>query len=203
MVADNTGFEGDGFGGKRYYGLYMGEVVERGDGDLRGRVRVNIPGLLDGTSAWAVPRGGGSSQWGFVAVPPIGADVYVQFINGDINRPRYEPADYGIRDGKPEMFPEHDDPDVIVGGFGPFRVVIDLRSDEETGVAPSLVIKQVATLSNGSETDTAWVRLSENSVQAYGDSAAQVTSGALTDIDSEGDIQVKGRKIMPQTRPIK
>jgi len=201
-MVGNTGFDGDGFRGERYFGLYMGRVVDRNDPDTRGRVRVEIPGMIDERSAWAVPKGGGSRKWGSVAVPPLDADVYVQFVNGDIERPVYEPADYGIRDGEPEVFPEHEDPDIIVAGFGPFRLVIDLRDDgaEQT---PSLVLKQVATLGDGSETDTAWVRLGENSIQVRGDAAVQVTSGGLTDLDSDGDIQVRRRKVMPASRPIK
>jgi len=202
-MSGNTGFEGDEFRGPRYEGLYMGRVVDRADPDHRGRVRVEIPGMIDGRSAWAVPRGGGSPLWGIVAVPPLEADVLIQFINGDIERPVYEPADYGVRDGEPEVFPEHEDPDVIVAGFGPFRLVIDLREDEAAELTPSLVIKQVAKLGDGSETDTAWVRLGENSIQVRGDAAVQVTSGGLTDLDSDGDIQVRRRKVMPASRPIR
>lgn len=198
----NTGFDGDDFGGKRHDGLFMGKVVDRDDPDGDGRIRVQIPGLIEEKSAWARPRGGGYSQWGVVKVPPLEADVYVQFVNGDINRPVYEPADYGTRDGKKEMFPEHESPDIVVAGFGPFRVVVDLRNDGET-LIPSLVIKQVATLPDGSETDTAWIRFSENAIQVRGDAAVQVTSGGITDIDSDGDVQVRRRKVMPASRPIR
>ncbi len=199
---DNTGFEGDGFRGERLLGLYMGRVVDRDDPDGDGRVRVEIPGVIDGKSAWAKPRGGGSALWGFIAVPPLDADVYVQFVNGDQNVPRYEPADWGERDGVRELFPEFDSPDVIVGGYGPFRFVIDLREDKEAGITPSLMVKQVVKLPDGSETDTAWFTLGENSAGMHGDSAAQVSSGAITDISSEGDVQVKERKVMPAQRPI-
>ncbi|MEN6368464.1 MAG: phage baseplate assembly protein V [Thermotogota bacterium] len=199
-MSENTGFKGDEHRGKRLDGLYMGRVVDRTDPDGNGRIRVEIPGVIDGKSAWATPRGGGSPLWGFIAVPPLEADVYVQFINGDESRPVYEPADWGVRGSVREIFPEFEDPDVIVGGFGPFRIVIDLR-DSET-VKPSLRVKQVAKTKDGEETDTAWFVLSENSAGVHGDAAAQVSSGALTDIASDGDVQVKGRKVMPAGRPI-
>lgn len=208
MAPGHTGFDGDGLRGQRFDGLYMGKVVDRNDPDGRGRIRVQIPGVIDEQSAWAVPKGGGSPRWGVVWVPPLDADVYVQFINGDQEHPVYEPADYGIRDGKPEVFPEYEDPDVIVAGFGPFRLVIDLREDTEAGVAPSLTLKMVATIGadeqgqGGEETDTAWIRIGENSVQVRADAAVQVTSGAITDIDSDGDVQVRRRKVMPASRPI-
>jgi len=193
-----SGFEGDQFEGQRYFGVYEGRVVDRDDPDLNGRIRIQIPGLIDERSAWARPRGGGSKNWGMVKVPPLHSDVLVQFINGNIDRPIYEPFDYGVPEAGREMFPEHDHPDVIVAGFGPFRLVIDLKE----GVEPSLMVKQVAQLADGSETDTAWFLISENSVQSHGDSAAELHSGGITSVDSEGDVQVKGRKMMPVERPV-
>lgn len=198
----NTGFDGDSFRGKKLDGLFMGRVVDRDDPAGNARIRVEIPGVIDGQSAWATPKGGGSPLAGIVRVPPLEADVYVQFVNGDEDRPVYEPADWGVRGGVRELFPEFEDPDVIVAGFGPFRLVVDLREDSDAGIVPSLVLKTVVTLGDGSETDTAWIRMSENSIQVRADSAVQVTSGALTDIDSDGDIQVRRRKVMPASRPI-
>lgn len=193
-----TGFEGDGFDGMLYHGIYEGKVVDRDDPDLDGRVRVQIPGLIDERSAWARPKGGGSSKWGMVGVPPLDTDVLVQFVNGNIDKPVYEPFDFGVPGGVREMFPEHTHPDVIVAGFGPFRMVIDLQD----GAPPTLMIKQVAETSNGEETDTAWFQLSENSVQVHGDSAAELHSGGIASVDSEGDVQIKTRKVIPTSRPI-
>lgn len=203
-MGGGTGFAGDDFGGRRYDGLYVGRVVKRDDPDMDGRVRIQIPGVLDEPSAWAKPMGGGSPLWGHVAVPPLGADVYVQFINGRLEQPVYQPADYGVRGPKKikEIFPEYEDPDVIVAGYGPFRIVIDLRNKPEIDLLPSLRIKMVHTSAEGAETDTAWVQLSENSVQVYSDSALQIKSGALLDLDSEGDVQLKRRKVMPTSKPI-
>jgi len=193
-----TGFDGDNFDGQRYFGVYEGYVVDRDDPQQDGRVRVRIPGMIDDRSAWARPRGGGSKRWGKVAVPPDEADVLVQFINGDIDRPIYEPFDFGHPDGDREMFPEHDDPDVIVMGFGPFRLVVDLRDD----VSPSAMLKQVHQLSDGSETDTAWIQLINNSIQVHADSAVEVDGASLVNIKSAGDIQIKNRKVLPNVRPI-
>ena len=203
MPGGGSGFDGDEFGGMRYHGLYMGKVVNREDPNGDGRVRVQIPGLIDDASAWAKPKGMGYIKWGAIRVPPLEADVYVQFLNGELDQPVYEPADAGTRgqEGEREMFPEFEHPDIIVAGFGPFRLVIDTRDDPDAGLVPSLRIKQVASLESG-ETDTAWFELRENSAQMRGDSVAQVTSGALTDIDSDGDVQVKRRKVMPTEKPI-
>jgi len=202
-MGGGTGFEGDDHGGQKYHGLYMGSVVDRNDPNGDGRVRVKIPGLIDDKSAWARPKGMGYTLWGMIRVPPQDADVYVQFINGELDQPVYEPADAGTRgpDGEREMFKEFEDPDVIVAGFGPFRLVIDLREDEEAGVKPTCRLKQIATV-NGEETDVAWFQLGENSAQIYADSAVQAKAGAMLDLDSDGDVQVKRRKVMPSSKPL-
>ena len=173
-MGGGTGFDGDEYGGRRYFGLYMGSVVDRNDPQGDGRVRVKIPGIIDDRSAWARPRGGGYTNWGIVKVPPPEADVYVQFINGDLDQPTYEPADMGNRgkDGSREMFKEFEDPDIVVAGFGPFRLVVDMRSDEASGLVPTCRLKQIATV-NGEEQDVAWIEFGENSIQVYADSAVQ------------------------------
>jgi len=202
-MGGGTGFEGDEHGGMKYHGLYMGKVVDRSDPDGNGRVRVQIPGLIDDRSAWAKPKGMGFTFWGMVKVPPLDADVYVQFLNGELDQPVYEPADAGTRgeNGEREMFKEFEDPDIIVAGFGPFRLVIDLRDDEEAGLVPTCRLKQIVTI-GGEEQDVAWFQLGDNSAQVYADSAVQCRAGAMLDLDSDGDVQVKRRKVMPSAKPI-
>lgn len=193
----NTGFESDEFlGDGKLEGIYLGSVVQRDDPDGLCRVRVAIPGLMEKTT-WARPRGGGSKNWGKASVPPIGADVYVQFLNMDPRMPIYEPADYGYRNNESEVFPEHEDPDVHVFGIGRFRIVVDQR-DAEAG---SLRIKLVKNISSV-ETDVAWIEINDNnSIQVYADSAVGIEAGAIVNVDAPA-VQIKNRKVMNTTRPI-
>ncbi|HEX6229566.1 MAG TPA: phage baseplate assembly protein V, partial [Solirubrobacterales bacterium] len=68
-----------------YFGKYRGTVEQNLDPLQQGRLQVKVPAVLgDGTLSWAmpcVPYAG--SQVGFYAVPPIGANVWVEFEGGD------------------------------------------------------------------------------------------------------------------------
>ena len=71
-------------------GIYEGRVVER-DVD-RQRVRVTVPGVIEPKSAWAYPAGsfgGGAPGIGSGGTPPLEASVYVFFIAGDPDNPRF------------------------------------------------------------------------------------------------------------------
>lgn len=68
-----------------FYGKYRGSVVNNVDPLLQGRVQVTVPAVLgDGRLSWAmpcVPYAG--DQVGLFAVPPVGANVWVEFEGGD------------------------------------------------------------------------------------------------------------------------
>jgi hypothetical protein len=73
----------------RFYGKYRGKVANNVDPMLRGRVQVTVPAVLgDGRMSWAepcVPYAG--SGVGLFTVPPVGANVWVEFEAGDPERP--------------------------------------------------------------------------------------------------------------------
>ncbi len=197
----NTGFETDSFvGDGKIQGLKLGKVVDRNDPDGLCRIRAEIPGLMQRTP-WARPRGGGSEKRGKADVPPLGSDVYIQFVNDDPRMPVYDQADYGYVNGKKEVFPEHTDPDVHVFGIGLFRVVLDNRTPSDPDRPRTLRIKMVKEV-NGSEEDIAWIEFSENnSIQVFAESAIGIEAGAILNIDAPV-VQVKNRKVMNISRPI-
>jgi hypothetical protein len=72
-----------------FYGKYRGSVVANDDPLSRGRVKVSVPAVL-GTDqfGWAevcVPYAGDGV--GLFAVPPVGANVWVEFEAGDPDLP--------------------------------------------------------------------------------------------------------------------
>ena len=73
----------------RFYGKYRGTVASNVDPLARGRVQVAVPAVLgDGSLSWAepcVPYAG--DQVGLFAVPPVGANVWVEFEAGDPDHP--------------------------------------------------------------------------------------------------------------------
>ncbi len=72
-----------------FYGKYRGTVVNNVDPLTRGRVQVAVPAVLGaGCLSWAeacVPYAG--DQVGLFAVPPIGANVWVEFEAGNPDSP--------------------------------------------------------------------------------------------------------------------
>ena len=69
---------------KRFYGLYRGKVINNIDPLELNRLMVDVPTLPGVSAAYAMPCSPyGGWQVGMVFTPPIGADVWVEFENGD------------------------------------------------------------------------------------------------------------------------
>lgn len=73
----------------RYYGKYRGVVSNVDDPEKVGRVRARVPKIfLDVETQWATPcapyTGDGE---GLFLIPPVGAGVWIEFEEGDLNRP--------------------------------------------------------------------------------------------------------------------
>lgn len=79
----------DTCGGKLHYGRYRGKVVANSDTSKLGRIQVTCPAVLgDGRQAWALPSTPYAGDGvGFFAIPPEGADVWVEFEGGDPDYP--------------------------------------------------------------------------------------------------------------------
>src|SRR5207302_6412680 len=72
-----------------WYGKYRGTVTNNVDDQHLGRVQVSCPTALQGGKlSWAMPcapyAGAGV---GLFMVPPVGANVWVEFENGDLDYP--------------------------------------------------------------------------------------------------------------------
>jgi uncharacterized protein involved in type VI secretion and phage assembly len=82
----------------RFYGKYRGKVVDNIDPKQLGCIRVSVPAVLGtGTQSWAypcVPYAG--LQTGFFAIPPIGANVWVEFEAGDPDHPIWSGCFWGL-----------------------------------------------------------------------------------------------------------
>jgi uncharacterized protein involved in type VI secretion and phage assembly len=76
----------------KYYGKYRGTVTNNVDPEFRGRLLLTVPDVLGlAPSSWAeacVPLSGPTGPpMGSYFVPPMGAGVWVEFEQGDVNRP--------------------------------------------------------------------------------------------------------------------
>lgn len=96
-------FEDERFPDTRYYTIMEGTVIDNADPRGLGRVRVTVPGLIEAPgSAWALPAGmgGGKAQRGKYDVPEKDAAVYVFFLGGDVDKPRYFTGHFGAPGGE-------------------------------------------------------------------------------------------------------
>lgn len=75
---------------ERRYGKFRGSVTDDDDPQKRARVRLRVPAVLgDAETDWALPclPWGGVAGHGLYCVPGVGAQVWVEFEEGDIGRP--------------------------------------------------------------------------------------------------------------------
>jgi uncharacterized protein involved in type VI secretion and phage assembly len=101
----------------KYYGKYRAFVVDNKDPDKRGRVTLSVPSVLgEATTTWALPclPYGGGSDFGFVAVPPVGAQVLAEFMEGDVSTPLWTGTFWRTSSEVPAEFAGGDEPTVKV-----------------------------------------------------------------------------------------
>jgi uncharacterized protein involved in type VI secretion and phage assembly len=82
----------------KYFGKYRGNVVNNIDPMLSGRVQVSVPSVLGkGRLSWAMPSAPyGGSGVGFVAIPPNGANIWVEFEGGNPDSPIWSGCFWGV-----------------------------------------------------------------------------------------------------------
>ena len=81
----------------QFFGKYRGKVANNVDPMQQGRMQVSVPAVLgSGSLSWAmpcIPYAG--SQVGFFAIPPTGANVWVEFEGGDPDFPIWSGCFWG------------------------------------------------------------------------------------------------------------
>ncbi|MBD2253369.1 phage baseplate assembly protein V [Nostoc parmelioides] len=85
---------------KQFFGKYRGKVENNVDPKQIGRIQVSVFAVLgDGRFSWAmpcVPYAG--NKVGFFAIPPIGANVWVEFEGGDPDYPIWSGCFWGVNE---------------------------------------------------------------------------------------------------------
>jgi hypothetical protein len=79
-----------------YLGKYQGVVVNHIDPMLQGRIQVSVPDVTIPPSTWAMPCFPVAGiQAGAYMIPIVGTGVWVEFEQGDANRPIWTGCWYG------------------------------------------------------------------------------------------------------------
>jgi hypothetical protein len=83
---------------RQFFGKYRGTVVNNVDPQQMGRVQVSVPAVLGtGSLSWAMPCAPYAGPGvGFFAVPPVGANVWVEFEGGDPDYPIWSGCFWGV-----------------------------------------------------------------------------------------------------------
>lgn len=99
---------------RRFYGKYRALVVDNQDPESLGRLKLQVPSVLgdEVVTGWAtpcVPYGGAAGQ-GWLTLPDLGAGVWVEFEEGDLEFPIWV-GTYWSRPGGDSELPRSNDPD--------------------------------------------------------------------------------------------
>lgn len=192
-------FDDDAPDGK-LYGLYEGSVVDNVDPLRLGRVRLQVPGIIEPASGWVFPigaPGGGSDAQGYYFVPKIGAEVAVLFVQGDPDEPRFLVGAWGAPNGTPETptFARALSPAEAVQVRGVQTDRWELVFDDRPG-KESLRIKDLVHDNDVIEIDGAG-----HGVTISGSAAVVIKSVGVVTIDAV-QVFINGRIVRPSGDPI-
>ena len=127
--------------GHKFFGKYQGTVINNIDPMQRGRLLVEVPDVLGVVpSSWAeacVPLAGATGPpMGIYLVPPIGAGVWVEFEQGEPERPIWVGCRWGAQSDVPTMAKLGNplDPNIIIQSLLQHSVMIsDMPPTPVTG----------------------------------------------------------------------
>jgi len=109
-------------------GKFRGTVADNLDPERRGRLRVNVTGVHDfDPSSWALPAFPlAGSQLGIFVLPKIGARVWLEFEQGDINTPIWTGCWYDSASDVPDqaLTGRPDSPNIVVQTGGGHSIVL-------------------------------------------------------------------------------
>lgn len=196
-----------------YTGEFIGTVVDNEDPDKRQRIKVTIPGLLEGDAdmlPWISPTlqsdFGMTDDAGVMQVPAKDSLIKVFFQNGDVH--------YGLSSGYLHTGKHTPDPDLLKNY--PFRrgwkdpaghkMWIDRKEGEEefhyehpTGTMITInkdgriTIEGVENLEINIKGDTKIATKGDTTISTDGDT--KITTKGQTDINSEGNTNITGETI--------
>jgi Type VI secretion system/phage-baseplate injector OB domain len=127
---------------RRYYGKYRGVVADNVDLDQQGRITATVLDVLgDVPTTWALPclpvTGMIGLQSGMYVVPPIKANVWIEFEHGDVNKPIWSGCYWGDKSQIPTAALNEDPatPPILMQSVGQNSVMIG--GDPLTGITIS------------------------------------------------------------------
>lgn len=183
----------------RYYGKYRAFVSDNADPEKMGRCKLVVPSVMGETvSAWALPCTpyGGAANIGFIAVPPVGAQVVAEFMEGDISSPLWTGTFWRKADELPEEFAANEEPSakVLRTESGHVLLFEDKAGEERVMLrsAAEAVLEMdasgsMALTDSGGATVTLDAEASEIRVEDANGNSLVMSSSGMTFKDSSGN----------------
>jgi hypothetical protein len=81
-----------------FYGKYRGTITDNKDPLMQGRIRAMVPSIFgDQETGWALPCSPyAGKDVGFFFVPPVGANVWIEFEEGNTDNPIWAGCFWGV-----------------------------------------------------------------------------------------------------------
>jgi Type VI secretion system/phage-baseplate injector OB domain len=83
---------------QHFFGKYRGKVTDNGDPLMQGRIRAKVPSVFGSEeSGWALPCTPYAGKGvGFFFIPPVDANVWIEFENGNPDYPIWVGCFWGV-----------------------------------------------------------------------------------------------------------
>jgi uncharacterized protein involved in type VI secretion and phage assembly len=105
------------------YGKYRGIVIDNIDRESIGRVQVSVPAVLGEQLSWALPCSPfAGPDVGLCLIPPVGANVWVEFEGGDTGHPIWSGCFWGRGEYPAEAQVQPPEKVQVLKGYG-FKLV--------------------------------------------------------------------------------
>lgn len=163
------------------FGKYRGVVTDNADPLKRARVKVRCDDALGSEQLWAMPcvpyAGKGV---GFVAIPPVGAGVWIEFEQGELSMPIW----VGCFWAKDELPTGAGEPDLKMWKTDAITLTFDDKADD-------------VTLENSSDT---MIKMTDEVVTTAKQGKHAVSSSAVTsEAGGKGKLEVKTASVSVNT----
>jgi len=118
----------------QYFGKYRGFVLDNADPENRGRIIAEVPSILgNAATPWALPclPFGGMTDHGLFVVPQVGAQVWVEFEEGNLAYPIWVGTFWQDPNDVPESAGENAETSVMLKTPGGHILHLDDKTDAE------------------------------------------------------------------------
>lgn len=179
-----------------YYGKYRAFVVDNEDPEGLGRIKLSVPSVLgEATSDWALPAVayGGGVDFGMLFVPPVGAQVLAEFLEGDVSAPVWAATFWRQRSEVPAEY-QGPSTKILKTGSGHLLMFEDKEGEEQITLRSSTGAKAVMNPEGGivlADSGGAKVALdaeaSEILIQDANGNSILLSSSGITCTDASGN----------------